>query len=198
MNSGAETPVRGRTFWTGDALQCRPVPVWLRRRLERQARRPNRKTQENAATQTASRRFDFVDPGALNRLSPVARSGLGVLAVGGMLAIRMHVLDMGMLDIDVLAVLENMLLRRVIGMANRMQLVAMGKMSVVARFCVIALFGIAGRVAVVSRCMFEVRGGFVMVLMDLVFFLHLDSPEQVVGRLMPGDMDSRIKRVNQT
>jgi hypothetical protein len=127
-------------------------------------------------------------------LPSVTLSGLNVLAIRGMLAFHMDMLDMGMFDFDMLAVLECMLFRRVISVADGVQLVAMGKVSMVARCRVIAIFGMLGRMAVVSRCMFEVLGGFMMVLMDLVFVLHRDSPELVVGRLMPGSVEGWINR----
>jgi hypothetical protein len=69
-------------------------------------------------------------------------------------------------------VLVHVLLRGVFGVLDRMQLVAMGQVRVMARLLVVARFGVLGRFAMMLGRLFEVLGRFVVVVMNFVLLAH--------------------------
>jgi hypothetical protein len=69
-------------------------------------------------------------------------------------------------------VLVRVLLGGVLGVFNRVQLVAVGQMSVVAGFFVLAGFRVPGCFAVMLGGFIEVLGSFVMVMMNFVLVAH--------------------------
>ena len=60
----------------------------------------------------------------------------------------------------------------VLGVLDRMQFMAMGQMSVMARFFVLAGFRVLGRFAVMAGSLVEVFGCFMMVMMNFVLVAH--------------------------
>jgi hypothetical protein len=70
------------------------------------------------------------------------------------------------------------LLRSVLGMLDRMQLMAMRQMGVVAGLIVVAGFIVFGGLAVMLGRVLVVLGGFQVVMMDRVL-VHFGSPEQL-------------------
>jgi hypothetical protein len=69
-------------------------------------------------------------------------------------------------------VLVRVLLGGMLGVFNRVQLVAVGQMSVVAGFFVLARFRVPGCFAVMFGGFVEVLGSFVMVMMNFVLVAH--------------------------
>jgi hypothetical protein len=96
---------------------------------------------------------------------------LSMFGIRGVLGMNVNMLNVHVLNTDMLAMLDGMLFRGMFGMANSVQLVAMGNMGVVCGCCVIAIFRMLGGMTVVCRRVFEMHGGFVMVVMNLALVL---------------------------
>ena len=69
-------------------------------------------------------------------------------------------------------VLVRVLLCSVFGVLDRMQLVAVGQVRMMAGLVVITCFGMFGCCAMVPGGLVEVLGGFVMVMMNFVLVAH--------------------------
>ena len=80
--------------------------------------------------------------------------------------------QVGRVGQSVHVVLVRVLLGSVFGVFDRMQLVAVGQVRMVAGLVVIACFGMFGRCAMVLGGLIEVLGGFVMVMMNFVLVAH--------------------------
>jgi len=68
--------------------------------------------------------------------------------------------------------LVRVLLGRMLGMLDRVKLVAVGQMRMVTGFCVIVSFGMFGRFAMMPGSLFQMFCRFVVMMMNLVLGVH--------------------------